>query len=118
MTFTIIPNQKKMSTNKKDGDDDESLLSHTFSTSSKLANTQVREVVKDKVFPKAKFLRAEDVPCDNAPTSWCQKMASWCHIEPTNVQLWWQTAQKNFLEELQHQRANKTNVIKREFFGE
>ena len=106
-----------MSTNKNDRDDEESLLSHTFSTTSKIANAQVREVVKDNVFPKAKFLQAEDIPHSNTPTCWCQKMASWCHIEPKNLQVWWQTAQKNFLQELQHQRANKTNVIKREFFG-
>ena len=108
----------KMATNNNDKnvkDDEESLLSHSFSTSSKIANTQVREVVKDNVFPKAKFLRTEDMPHSDDPTSWCQKMASWCHIEPKNLQLWWQTS---FQEELQHQRANKTNAIKREFFFE
>ena len=98
-------------------DDEESQLSHSFSTNSKFANAQVREVVKDNVFPIAKFLRSEDLPYSIEPKSWCQKMAVWCHIEPKNLQLWWQTAQKSFLQELQHQRANKTNIIKREFFG-
>ena len=103
--------------NTKDRDDEESVMSHTFRTTSKIANAQVREVVKDSVFPKAKFLREEDMTYSNTPTSWCQKMASWCHIEPNNLQVWWQTAQAKLMQELQHQRANKTNVIKREFFG-
>ena len=105
-------------------DDDESSLlshnlsSHNFSPNSRFANAQVREVVKDNVFPIAKFLRSEDMQCSVDPKSWCQKMASWCHIKPDNLQLWWQTTQKSFQQELQHQRANKTNIIKREFFGE
>ena len=100
-------------------EDEESQLSHAFSTtSSKFTNTQVREIVKDYVFPIAKFLRSEDMPYSNEPKSWCQKMASWCHIEARNVPLWWQTTKKSFLQELQHQRANKTNIIKKGFFGE
>ena len=98
-------------------DDEESLLSHNFSPSRKVANAQVREVVKDNVFPIAKFLRSEDIPYSDNPKSWCQKMASWCHIEPKTQEIWWQRTQKQFLEELQHQRSNKTNIIKREFFS-
>ena len=98
-------------------DDEESELSHTFSTNSKFANAQVREIVKDNVFPIAKFLRSEDLPWSTEPKSWCYKMASWCNIEPTNLEMWWQTVKKSILQELQHQRANKTNIIKREFFG-
>ena len=100
-------------------EDTESVLSHNFSSAnSKLANAQVREVVKENVFPVAKFLRSEDTLHSIEPKSWCEKMASWCHIEPQNLQLWWQPTKKIFLQELQHQRANKTNVVKREFFGE
>ena len=99
-------------------DDEESQISHSFNQNSKIANAQVREAVKDNVFPIAKFLRSEDMPHSDDPKSWCQKMAAWCHIEPKNLNLWWQTAKKQMLEELQHQRSNRTNVIKREFFGE
>ena len=78
----------------------------------------VREIVKDNVFPIAKFLRSEDMPFSTEPKSWCHKMALWCHVEPTNLKMWWQMVKKSVLQELQHQRANKTNIIKREFFGE
>ena len=94
------------------------MLSHHFNTSSnKMASIQVREVVKDNVFPKAKFLREEDVKYSDDPNSWCQKMAEWCHIDPKTVPLWWPNAKKSLLEEVQQQRANKTNTLKREFFG-
>ena len=110
--MTTIGNQKNVEY------DEESLLSHNFNTSSnKIANVQVREVVKDNVFPKAKFLRLEDMKYSDDPNSWCHKMATWCHIDPKTKPLWWTTAKKSFQEELQHQRANKTNTIKREFFG-
>ena len=103
---------------KNANEDEESLASYRFKTpGGRIVNTQVREFVKDNVFPKAKFLRLEDMPYSDDPTSWCQKMASWCHIEPKNQQWWWQMAKKSFQEELQHQRANKTNTIKKEFFG-
>ena len=60
--------------NKSVENDEESLLSHNFNTTSnKIANAQVREVMKDNVFPKAKFLRLEDMPYSNNP-SWCHKM--------------------------------------------
>ena len=112
---------EKMTTlnaNQNEEDDTESLLSHNFGpANSKLPNTQVREVVKENVFPVAKFLRSEDTLYSMESKSWCQKMATWCHIEPQNLQLWWQQTKKTFLQELQHQRANKTNVVKREFFG-
>ena len=104
---------------QNENEDAESMLSHNFSSAnSKLTNVQVREIVKDNVFPVAKFLRSDDTPYSVESKSWCQKMATWCHIEPQNLQLWWQETKKVFLKELQHQRANKTNVIKREFFGE
>lgn len=115
--------QQKMDSNRNNKNmeaDEESEISHAFPTATgdKLVNAQVREAVKDNVFPKAKFLRPEDMPYSDEPASWCQQMASWCHIEPKNVQLWWQqTAKRSFQNELQHQRANKTNIIKREFFG-
>ena len=32
-------------------DDEESEVSHAFSTNSKFANAQVREIIKDNVFP-------------------------------------------------------------------
>ena len=67
-------------------EDEEGKLSHTFSTHSKFANTQVRDIVKDNVFPNAKFLQSEDMPCSSTePKSWCQKVALWCHIEPKNL---------------------------------
>ena len=115
--FSTTTNMATSNAKSSLDDDEESELSHAFSTNSKFANAQVREIVKDNVFPIAKFLRSEDLPWSTEPKSWCSKMASWCHIEPTNLELWWQTVKKSILQELQHQRANKTNVIKREFFG-
>ena len=50
-------------------DDAESEVSHAFSTNSKFANAQVREIVKDNVFPIAKFLRSEDLPWSTEPQS-------------------------------------------------
>ena len=98
-------------------DDEDSQLSHTFTSTSKIAQAQVRETVKDKIFPIAKFLRLEDMPYSTEAKSWCQKMASWCHIDRGNQELWWHLTKRVLLTELQHQRANKTNIIKREFFS-
>ena len=78
---------------------------------------QLKETVKDKVFPRAKFLRAEDLQYSAARNSWCQKLAKECHIKEDAVQAWWQAAKRVVLVELAQQRSNKTNVIKREFFG-
>ena len=36
-------------------DDEDSQLSHTFTSASKIAHAQVRETVKDNIFPIAKF---------------------------------------------------------------
>ena len=77
----------------------------------------LRESVKDKVFPRAKFLRPEDLQYSTKNNSWCQKLARECNIEANAVQTWWQAAKRVVLAELGHQRSNKTNVIKREFFG-
>ena len=113
--------QKKMTTNNSSKGiecDEESLISHKINTStSRMATIQVREVVKDRVFPKAKFLRSDEIEYSKDPNSWCRKMATWCHIEPKTVPAWWINAQKHFQAELQHQRTSKTNVIKKEFFG-
>ena len=77
----------------------------------------VRETVRDKVFPRAKFLRLEDLEHSKHKNSWCQKMGSWCQIEPNKLHLWWPIAKKVVLQELTQQRSNKTNVMKNEFFG-
>ena len=98
-------------------DNEDSQLSHTFTSTSKIAHAQVRETVKDNIFPIAKFLRLEDMPYSTEAKSWCQKMASWCHIDRGNQELWWHLTKRVLLMELQHQRANKTNIIKREFFS-
>ena len=78
---------------------------------------QLRETVKDKVFPRAKFLRPEDLQYSAVRNSWCQQLAKECNIKEDAVQTWWQAAKRVVLVELAQQRSNKTNVIKREFFG-
>ena len=60
------------------------------------SSIHVWETVRDKVFPRAKFLRLEDSECSEHKNSWCQKMGSWCQIEPNELRLWWQTAKKLF----------------------
>ena len=106
-------------------DDSMSEVSHSFSaeknktSTHKAAVAQVREVVKDFVFPVAKFLRLEDLPHSNDEKSWCRRMADWCHIDKDSNkrELWWQAMKKVLISELQQQRSDKTNVIKREFFS-
>ena len=79
---------------------------------------QLRETVKGKVFPRAKFLRPEDLQYSADINSWCQQLAKECNIKEDAIQTWWQAAKRVVLVELAHQRSNKeTNVIKREFFG-
>ena len=82
-----------------------------------MSSIHVQETVRDKVFPRAKFLRLEDLEHSEHKNSWCQKMGSWCQIEPNKLHLWWQMAKKVVLQELTQQRSNKTNVMKNEFFG-
>ena len=101
--------------------DNESLSAATPATinvpGKSLSLIHVRETVRDKIFPRAKFLRLEDLEYSLKKHSWCQKMGSWCQIEPNKLHLWWQIAKKVILQELGQQRSNKTNVMKNEFFG-
>ena len=84
-----------------------------------VGNVQIKESVKDCVFPVAKFLRKEDLPYKGKKykSSWCQKMVNWCNIPQEQIQIWWSPAQKMIMSELAHQRSTKTNMIKKEFFG-
>ena len=82
-----------------------------------LSLIHVRETVRDKIFPRAKFLRVEDLEYSQKRNSWCQKMATWCSIEPQKLHKWWRMAKKVIIQELGQQRSNKTNVLKNEFFG-
>lgn len=82
-----------------------------------MPNAHLKETVKDKVFPRAKFLRMDDLEYSEDRKSWCQMMAKWCNIEQRKLKTWWQFARKVILKELAQQRSNKTNVIKNEFFG-
>ena len=84
-----------------------------------VGNLQIKESVKDCVFPVTKFLHKEDLPYKGKKykSSWCQRMAQWCNIPPEQIEIWWMPTQKMIMSELAHQRSTKTNMIKKEFFG-
>ena len=84
-----------------------------------VGNVQIKESVKDYVFPLAKFLRKEDLPYKGKKykSSWCQRMAQWCNIPPEQIEIWWIPTQKMIMSELAHQCSTKTNMIKKEFFS-
>ena len=79
----------------------------------------IKECVKKRIFPVAKFLRQDDLPYaeTSSQTSWCRKMVSWCNIDENQVAMWWGPARKLITAELCLQRSTKTNKIKAAFFG-
>lgn len=83
-------------------------------------NIDIKESVKNHIFPVAKFLRLEDLPYteQSSKQSWCQKMADWCNISESHVPIWWGSAKKIITNELGLQRSTKSNKVKAEFFGE
>ena len=84
-----------------------------------VASVQIKESVKDHVFPYAKFLGLHDLPytADARKKTWCHMMARKCNIQENQIEIWWGPARKLILKELGLQRSTKTNTIKREFFG-
>ena len=82
-------------------------------------NIDIKECVKKRIFPVAKFLRQDDLPYaeTSSQNSWCRKMVSWCNIDENQVALWWGPARKLITTELCLQRSTKTNKIKTAFFG-
>lgn len=82
-------------------------------------NIDIKECVKIRIFPVAKFLRLEDLPYTDhlSKQSWCRKMAQWCNIDQSQVTMWWEPAKKIITHELGLQRSTKSNKIKAAFFG-
>ncbi len=82
-------------------------------------NIDIKECVKNRIFPVAKFLRLDDLPYteESSEQSWCRKMAAWCNIGENQVPVWWGAARKMITHELGLQRTTKTNKIKAAFFG-
>ena len=82
-------------------------------------NIDIKECVKIRIFPAAKFLRLEDLPYTgrSEKQSWCRKMAAWCNIQGDQVEVWWGAARKIIIQELGFQRSTKNNKIKEAFFG-
>jgi hypothetical protein len=72
----------------------------------------IRNIISREIFARIKFVQTRELEWSSDATALCHRICEFCHINPSDREVWWHAASRYVKRSIAETRAQKTGQIR------